>query len=66
MCEWYSPNELPQPNVILLAYYDNSPYLMYIEKDGTWYFAWTHEQARNSPDCWRYIPPRPRTINATP
>ena len=66
MYEWYSPNELPQTGVVLLAYYDNTPEIMYMHSDGNWYYAWNKKQANNAPDCWRYLPPRPKTVRVTP
>jgi hypothetical protein len=29
MIEWYTSDHLPQPNTPLLAYYENSPQLIY-------------------------------------
>lgn len=65
MIEWYTSDHLPQPNIPLLAYYENAPQLIYVDKNGDWRFWWG-EKAANPPDCWRYLPPRPRLIAARP
>ncbi len=63
MSEWYLPNELPQANVLVLAYCGNAPVILYVEHDGNWHYAWDKKRVQKLPECWRYLPPRPKTLN---